>query len=1183
MPKPFVAYRHLSCGIVICLWAVVTVGCPGSKSPSPADYARQVSVFTIGTLALETGTSPTDRTYLTQSTQVAPEEPASWANLGLLELRANKYDTAAQYLKKAETEAPDNAAIQKLLGLLGERQGDLNASIAHYKKAVQALPDDLRARYGLAAQLERQGNPEGEKGFQEQIQEILKLQPYNLFAQIELARISARLNDAVTLRQALSLLQARAATFPAAALTQLKTLQAAALSNPRSATTQALFLQNYLKATPDYHASYLTLVGDPSVLGDPVERFLKLPVPVSSPTPPDTALTFAAQPLPGVSGKGVWAAATWLDGGRSTAGQPDQPIRLTTLMCDGHTLHLADGKTLPFPGGPKAFPPGPNGVLALDINYDFKSDFALAGQGGFKLYVQNARGGFDDATSKTKLPDSVLKTPYTAAWQADIEADGEIDIVLAPVSGPPLALRNNADGTFAVTRPFAGITKARDFAWADLDNGGNPAAIFVDANGALHVFANQRAGLFRARALPPLAGKAVAVTAAQMSAGGSLDLLVLMADGHIARLADKGRGSAWELDPSFAQWTTLPKDLTPGAARLFAADLDNNGGMDLIASTPTAAQIWLCDEKYHYAPLASPPPGAALTTVIDLNGDGRLDLVGLDPRGQPVQLLNSGKTNYGWEEMRLQPAQAEMDRTQFAAGDRRVNSFAIGGELEARAGMLYLKQMVAAPVVHFGLGIYKQMDAVRMLWPNGDIRGEFGDELKPNAVIIAYHRLKGSCPFLFAWNGHEMKFVTDCIWRSPLGLKINAQVTAYINQTEDWVKIAGDQLVPRDGLYDLRITAELWETHFFDHLSLLAVDHPVGTEIWVDERFSRTPPPHRVYLTGPLQPIARATDDLGSDVSELLRERDGRHLDTFGRGVFQGVTRDHYVEVELPANAPRTGPVYLICQGWIHPTDSSINVALGHSGYPPPKGIALETPDAQGRWSAARPDLGFPEGKVKTILIDLNGVFKPGAPRKLRLRTNLEVYWDAIRWAAGISHAEPKITHLQATTAELRYRGFSVVKAADASSPELPQSYDQLEGVVPKWRDLEGYYTRFGDVKPLLARVDDRYVIMNAGDEMRLTFAALPAPSAGMTRDFVLIGDGWVKDGDYNTTFSRTVLPAPTHASAAYSRPPTRLEDDPVYRQHRNDWQTYHTRYVMPDQFMRGLKPAVGPPSEHRP
>jgi hypothetical protein len=46
---------------------------------------------------------------------------------------------------------------------------------------------------------------------------------------------------------------------------------------------------------------------------------------------------------------------------------------------------------------------------------------------------------------------------------------------------------------------------------------------------------------------------------------------------------------------------------------------------------------------------------------------------------------------------------------------------------------------------------------------------------------------------------------------------------------------------------------------------------------------------------------------------------------------------------------------------------------------------------------------------------------------------------------------------------------------------------------------------------------------------MVLTFPEAPPPAAGMVRDFVIIGDGWEKDGDYNTTASRTVLPLPTH------------------------------------------------------
>ena len=61
---------------------------------------------------------------------------------------------------------------------------------------------------------------------------------------------------------------------------------------------------------------------------------------------------------------------------------------------------------------------------------------------------------------------------------------------------------------------------------------------------------------------------------------------------------------------------------------------------------------------------------------------------------------------------------------------------------------------------------------------------------------------------------------------------------------------------------------------------------------------------------------------------------------------------------------------------------------------------------------------------------------------------------------------------------------------------------------------------------------------MNAGDELRLLFKAPPPPPAGQVRDYVLIGDGWVKDGDLNTTYSKTVLP-PFHGQKSYNVAPT--------------------------------------------
>jgi hypothetical protein len=160
---------------------------------------------------------------------------------------------------------------------------------------------------------------------------------------------------------------------------------------------------------------------------------------------------------------------------------------------------------------------------------------------------------------------------------------------------------------------------------------------------------------------------------------------------------------------------------------------------------------------------------------------------------------------------------------------------------------------------------------------------------------------------------------------------------------------------------------------------------------------------------------------------------------------------------------------------------------------------------------------------------------------------------------------------LPAATAELRFRGFSrTTEDLAAHAPETPH-YDQVANTAPRWRDLVGYHTRFGDVRELLDRVDDRYVIMNAGDEIRLSFTAPAPPPAGWTRDFVLIGDGWEKDGDFNTGYSKTVLPLPRHDDPAYTATSFELEQDPAYVRHPDDWQRYHTRFVAPDRYLRGL------------
>jgi hypothetical protein len=362
----------------------------------------------------------------------------------------------------------------------------------------------------------------------------------------------------------------------------------------------------------------------------------------------------------------------------------------------------------------------------------------------------------------------------------------------------------------------------------------------------------------------------------------------------------------------------------------------------------------------------------------------------------------------------------------------------------------------------------------------------------------------------------------------------------------------------------------LWETFYIDHYSLLVVDHPRDIEIYTDERFAVPPPRLKVYATTAARPFQRVTDDLGSDVSATVAAKDSKYLDTFGRGRYQGVTREHWVELELPDDAPREGPLYLIAEGWLHPTDATVNIAMGQNSASAPQGLSMETPDLNGRWRVVQPDLGFLAGKLKTAVLDISNVFAPGAPRRLRLKTNMELYWDRLAWAAGVSDDRVRIHQEALAKADLRWRGFSAMTQANASSPEIPH-YDRVKGTSQKWRDLEGYYTRFGDVRELLDKPDDRYVIMNAGDELRLRFATPSAPPAGWVRDIVMIGNGWIKDGDYNSVFSKTVLPLPYRGMKAYDKPPGQLEDDAAYRMHPGDWQVFHTRYVTPEIFRTEL------------
>ncbi len=1114
--------------------ALLFASCGGGDSlPEPGTRAYEdiVSAFYTGVSAMEVGEDLRAEAKLKLVTELAPTEPAAWANLALMARRRNDTEAAGLHMETARSLAEDQAAILYLAGVLELLDGQASEAEALLRRAVSADSSDAKPPYLLLMEL----TPEDES----LATQLAALEPDNLVVLIWQAQRAAEKGLQDMAVGAVNQLRALAGTWSENSRNQLASVEEALrMDQIASASTSLAFLRNVLLSEPVFRMHLARLRAPREVIAEPITRLLKVTTPLSAPAPADDSLEFVPQPFRSEHGPAMeWIAPVAL----GNEGLP------AIFMTDGEQLRSLRDEAWSFPG---PMVTGLHAVAPLDYNYDFRTDLVLVGSSGLHLLAQDSTEAFSNATASLGLPPAITGDSYAGVWAADLDLEGDIDLVLSLAGGGVRTLRNNGDGTLAEQVFFGEVAEPRAFVWADIDSDGDPDGVFVDTFGKLRMVENMRQGRFVMQDVPGMPDNVVDITATDSNSDGRMDLLILAADGSLHRnvlIAGK-----WQADV-----LSVGDGLVAEGARLLYGDLDNNGGFDLIVAEPDRARFWLQHQDYSFKLLAS-EVDVKVMALASIRQAGSTDLIGLDGDGKPLMVAVLPAHDYHWKQIRPRAAQA--------LGDQRINSFGIGGEVELRAGSLYLKQPITQPVMHFGLGSNPLADVVRIVWPNGSVQAEF--ELLSDQVVSAQQRLKGSCPWLFTWDGEQMQFVTDFIWRSPLGLRINAQETAGIMTTEDWVKVRGDQLKAHGGQYDIRITAELWESHFVDHANLLVVDHPPGTEIFVDERFAFPPPELNVRVTGMVQPTAGVWDDRGREVSEMVSDRDGSYLDFFGRGSYQGITRDHYVEVEL--NAEVTEAYWLVASGWIRPTDSSINVAISQGTQAKPVGLRLEALQDDGNWKVVHANLGFPAGKKKTVLIDLAGAIAGAGSQRIRLHTNLEIYWDAIGVAPKMSADVATVRRIAPSMAELRYRGYSVVTEADRSSPELPR-YDDLAGTAPVWRDLVGYYTRFGDVRPLLNEVDDRYVIMNAGDELRLLFdEASPAP-ASWERDYVLIGDGWVKDGDYNTTHSMTLRPLPSHDKPSYDAPPGWLTDDPVYGRYTDDWLDFHTRYVTPERFAKGL------------
>ncbi|MEW5917702.1 MAG: FG-GAP-like repeat-containing protein, partial [Gemmatimonadota bacterium] len=242
---------------------------------------------------------------------------------------------------------------------------------------------------------------------------------------------------------------------------------------------------------------------------------------------------------------------------------------------------------------PELFAAGANLTNAwADYDADGDLDLYVGFNGAANRLYRNDRGTFSDVAASLGVADA--RATRSAAW-GDYDRDGDPDLMLgfAPGAASVLKLYRNDGARFSDVTLEAGLSRTdsagvRQFVWIDYDADGD-LDLYVALRDRPNVLFRNDAGRFSDVA-PEIgladARKSVGAVWVDYDDDGDFDLYVANQDGDANALMRNDGGMFTDVAvPAGAAWAgRLPNEGTNGTVRPCAADVNNDGRMDLFGA-----------------------------------------------------------------------------------------------------------------------------------------------------------------------------------------------------------------------------------------------------------------------------------------------------------------------------------------------------------------------------------------------------------------------------------------------------------------------------------------------------------------------------------------------------------------------------------------------------------------------